>query len=728
MKSIPASQRNLNLPRPRLLIFYGLMALVFGYYLFRLFNYQIIQGEVFQAEANDNRTRVVNLQTQRGEIVDRNGNILARNIASYNVVVTPAELPGNPTYVIQSYRELYDAQLTGAEGAVEEIYRQISNIVDIPVTNPEAYDSEGFLKDDVVKVFKPCDNELGIQEIVLIQDTNAPYSPVRVKCNVSEDVAMLIRERAQDWPGVSIEVEPVRDYPTGYTTSEIIGFLGPIPAVLEEDLVAQGFVPNRDKVGYAGIEAWLDEELRGTNGVRTVEVDSAGQVLRDLTTPVDAVPGYNVTLTIDTRLQAAAKEALRSEMEGWNAYLNEEKYTNGVVIAVNPKTGEILAMVSEPTYENDRLTRGIPADYYLQLQSDPDRPLFNHAISAKHPPGSVFKMATAIGILNEGVVTPEDQIDDPGKITIEERYFENDPTPGTRDYVCYTYKTTGGGHGLMDFIHGVGMSCDVYFYKVGGGFGNEVPEGLNIWRIGEYARALGYGQVLGIELPGETAGLIPDPTWKRLNIGENWSTGDTYISTIGQGYVLSTPLQVLMSFATLANDGKLMKPTLIREITDSEGNVVQAFNPVQLWDITVDPKIHVYDKNFIQTEELKTVEPWVIQKAQEAMRWVVTNGTAKAVFEDVDAQMPTSGKTGTAEYCDNIAQLKDLCKPGLWPAHAWYTGYAPPDDAEIAVVAFVYNGTEGAILSAPVVRNVISAYYELKRIDAESGANTAGTP
>ncbi len=708
----------------RMVIFYSLIAAVFGFYLFKLFDYQILRGDEFLAEANENRTQTVNIQTQRGQIVDRNGFVLARNIASYNLTITPAELPGNPTYVIESYREYYGAELTGGEGAVEEIYRKVSEITGVPVSNPEAYDSEGFLKQELVQTFKPCQNDLGIKEIVLIADTNEPYSPVRIKCNIDQNLAMLVQEKSQEWPGVTIEIEPIRDYPTGYTSSEIIGFLGPIPAVLEADLVAQGFVPNRDKVGYAGIESTLDEMLRGMNGSRTVEVDSAGQILRDLTTPVDAVPGYNVTLTIDTRLQAAAKEALRSEMQGWNTYLNEERYTNGAVIAINPKTGEILALVSEPTFDNERLARVIPADYYEQLITDPDRPLFNHAISAAHAPGSVFKMATAIGILNEGVVTPDYEIDDPGKITIEERYFENDPTPGTRDYVCYTYKTTNAGHGLVNFLKGVGYSCDVYFYKVGGGYGSEVPAGLNIWRIGEYARALGYGQVLGIELPGEANGLIPDPTWKRLTIGENWSTGDTYISTIGQGYVTSTPLQVLMSFATLANDGKLMKPTLIREITDVDGNVIQEFEPVEIWDITSDPVIHVYDENYIQTDELKTVEPWVIDQAQDAMRWVVTDGTAKEVFSAIDAEMPSSGKTGTAEYCDNLAQEKDLCKPGRWPAHAWYSGYAPPEDAEIAVVAFVYNGTEGAILSAPVVRKVLQAYFELKKIDAASSAVT----
>ncbi|MEA4908436.1 MAG: penicillin-binding transpeptidase domain-containing protein, partial [Anaerolineaceae bacterium] len=276
--------------------------------------------------------------------------------------------------------------------------------------------------------------------------------------------------------------------------------------------------------------------------------------------------------------------------------------------------------------------------------------------------------------------------------------------------------------GLVDFLHGVAWSCDVYFYKVGGGFEDEVPEGLGIWRLGEYARAIGYGSPLGIELPGEEGGLIPDPTWKRINVGENWSTGDTYIATIGQGYVLATPLQVLESAATVANDGKLMRPTLVKDILDSEGNVIKSFEPDLVHDITVDPVINVYDEDSYQTGEKKTVAPWVIDMLQEGMHMVtLEGGTGESAFAGME--IPSAGKTGTAEYCDNVAQAKNLCQPGAWPAHAWYIGYAPFDDPEIAVVAFVYNGSEGATLAAPVVRKIMDAYFELKAIDAaKSGA------
>jgi penicillin-binding protein 2 len=375
------------------------------------------------------------------------------------------------------------------------------------------------------------------------------------------------------------------------------------------------------------------------------------------------------------------------------------------------------------------MARIIPQYYYEQLSRDPSRPLFNHAISAEYPPGSVFKMGTALGILNEGVVTPDYKILDPGQISITEKFSPNDPGK-EREYVCYTLKTTGTGHGLVDFLHGVALSCDVYFYKVGGGFKTEVPEGLGIWRIGEYSRALGYGTITGIELPGEAAGLIPDPNWKRINVGENWSTGDTYIATIGQGYVLSTPLQVLVSIATIANDGKLMKPTLIKEILDRDGKAVTRFldpegtmfepGPKMVHDITMDAVITVFDENYFSTDQKKTVAPWVIQLAKEGMRMVTTVGTAKDVF--AGDPIASAGKTGTAEYCDNVAQSKNLCQPGNWPAHAWYVGYAPFDDPEIAVVAFVYNGDEGSRVAGPIVKKVIDAYFELKAIDQASGS------
>jgi penicillin-binding protein 2 len=678
---------NRNFEFWRMLVIYGAMLVVFLFYGFKLYTYQVLDGPSYQAQAEENRTTRISLPTQRGTIYDRNGFVLARNVPSYNLTITPANLPTDT-------------------GALEEIYRQLSELVGMPI-------NQGEITEQTVRAFKPCESEFGISQVVFIADTNWPYRPVRVKCNIAEKAAMIILEKADDWPGVGIEVDPIREYPTGWLTSEIIGFLGPIPATLEDIYRDLGFVPGRDKVGYAGVESSLDTYLLGVNGTRLVEVDNAGKGLRDLESPVDPIAGYNVKLTIDTRLQMAAKNALLIEMKEWNAYLREERMTNGVVIAMNPKTGEILALVSQPTFENNRMARLIPADYYQQLALDPKKPLFNQAISGEHPPGSVFKMATAIGILNEGTFDLKRTITDPGKITILQKFSPNDAgTP--RDYVCWEK----AGHGIVDFYHGIAWSCDVFFYKVSGGYPGEVDEGLGIWRMGEYARALGYGSVTGIELPGEENGLMPDPDWKRIYKSENWSTGDTYIAAMGQGYVLSTPLQVLTSFATLANDGKHMKPTLVKEILDVEGKVVKPFTPTMIWDITRDPVIGVYDENFFLTGERKIVESWVIDAVKVGMRMVVQEGgTAYTQFETMTVQ--SAGKTGTA-YCDDIASKKDLCKPGSWPAHAWYIGYAPFDNPEIVVIAFVYGGQEGSTVAGPIVRKVMDAYFDLKAIDAAS--------
>jgi penicillin-binding protein 2 len=278
------------------------------------------------------------------------------------------------------------------------------------------------------------------------------------------------------------------------------------------------------------------------------------------------------------------------------------------------------------------------------------------------------------------------------------------------------------GFGSIDFVRGIANSSNVYFYKLGGGYREEVPEGLGICRLGTYARAMGYGSYPGIELPLVEDGLIPDPTWKRINHGENWSTGDTYLAGVGQGYVIATPIQVLRSASIIANDGVMMRPTILSEILDGEGNVIKPFTPEAMWDITTDPLIDVIAdptspggcENKI-TGEKKTVNPFVIEKVQEGMRLAVLEGTLEREFSNVT--IAAAGKTGTAEYCDKYANEKNLCKPGDWPTHAWTVAYAPYDDPEIAVVAFVYNGGEGASVAGPIVRQLLQAYFELKAAD-----------
>ncbi|MFN2235127.1 MAG: penicillin-binding protein 2 [Anaerolineales bacterium] len=682
----------------RIWFFVIAVGLIFGVFLLRIFDYQILQGEEYKAFAEENRISEISLPTLRGVVYDRNGIVLARNIASYNVVVVAANLPDS-------------------QGAIQEIYQQLSEITGVPIN----------LGDLETTPYNPCQSELGIAQFVTYAQISSPYVPVKIACNIDEDIARVIQEKAIDWPGIEIEVEAVRDYPTGGLTASIVGFLGPIPAESEEYYRDRGFVPNRDKIGYAGIERYFETILSGKPGKRVVEVDVGGKILRDIRPTIPPIPGENLYLTIDARLQQATETILLGEINGWNDYLGDIRITSGVIIAMDPRTGEILAMVNYPSYENNRMARFIPGYYYQQLLEDVRDPLLNHAVGAELPAGSVFKITTAVGALNEGVVTPEQVIDTPGYIEITERYTPNDPGFARR-FVDWVYKdgANPGGFGQLDFLGGISNSSNVYFYKLGGGYEDEVPEGLGICRLGTYARAMGYGAYPGIELPDEADGLIPDPRWKRINQGENWAIGDTYIVSVGQGFMIATPLQILMSASTIANDGKLMRPTIVRQITDFGDNVIQPFEAEMKWDITKDPVIDIYADPTSTggceaklTGEKKSVESWVIEKVQEGMRLAVTNGTLSVDstgFSNLD--IPAAGKTGTAEYCDEFAAANNLCEPGRWPSHAWTVAYAPYENPEVAVIAFAYNGGEGAPVAGPMVRKVLEAYFEIKSIDS----------
>ncbi|MCC7117351.1 MAG: hypothetical protein IT310_02405 [Anaerolineales bacterium] len=707
-------------------IFLGLTGL-----LSRLVYLQVVQGQNWVIRATDNYTEKVSVPAARGIIYDRNGYILARNIASYNIVITPANLPDS-------------------EADIQNIYRELSDLIDVPVGGPVTEESL-----ENAKLFSACVPGPGIAQMVGLQDSLAPYSPVKIKCNVSEEIARTVQERSADWEGVTVEVEPIRDYPTGALTANLIGFLGPIPATQEKEYEELGFVLNRDKVGYSGVEASMQDVLAGRNGSRVVKVDVAGQELSNLSAPLAPVAGHNIYLTIDTRLQAIADASLKEEIRFWNTYLREIRISSGVVIAMNPKTGEILAMVSYPTYENNRFARIIPAYYYQQLSQDPTKPLLNNAISAEFPPGSVFKLSTATGAFNEGIIDLSTIVDAPGKLELCEKFNPNDPCTGlnVRPFVDHIYEKKPEGFGPISFLQCIAFSSNVCFYKLGGGYFDQIKQGgLGIERLGQYAEALGYNRRSGIELFGEQDGLIPSPAWKRVNTGENWSTGDTYIASVGQGYVLATPLQVLMSGATIANNGKLMQPTIIRQVTDGEGKLspywfnpesfattpfeadgsyqISPFTPNLKWDVTVTPLIKGYscDNGYCSlTDELKTISPEAIAAVRAGTRLAVTStpfGTLYKIFNNYP--IAVAGKTGTAEYCDDVARKKEKCNFGAWPTHAWTLAYAPYDDPEIVVVAFAYNGGEGASVAAPIVQKVIEGYFELKAIDLAQGNQPLG--
>lgn len=647
---------------------------------YQLVRLQITGFDAYTVRAIDNRQQRLTLPAPRGVVYDRNGVLLAQNVPAISVLITPALLPED-------------------SGRLAELYARLSELTGVPVSTPplDAGNATGNrIGDD-----SPSP---GIQELVFLQETNAPYRPVVIAPDISREQALVLGAELRTMPGVQLEVRALRDYPTGALTAHVVGYMGPITEDQSDFYVNLGFDPARDRIGYAGIENRMQDVMAGRNGYKEVEVDVAGRELRTLGEGQAPVPGQSVVLTIDVRLQAAAAAALANRMKienqiaqaDTNPLRPPQPVTNGVAIAINPQTGEVLAMVSLPTYDNTMFSRFIPATYYQEMADHPYKPLFNNAISGEYPPGSVFKVAVAAGALQEGVVTAEQEIFDPGEIIITNRYFPNDPGK-TRRVVCYNR----AGHGDVNFIRGIAVSCDVYFYALGGGYeaGGVKDGGLGIDRLHKYATMLGFDQLTGIELPGERKGLIPTRDWKRLNIGENWSTGDTYIASIGQGYVLSTPLQVLMAYTPFINrDGFVRKPTLIREVRDGEGNVLRSAS--------------------VQNNSQMALTPYVIDQVSLGLRQVMIDGTGKKLgVEGINL----AGKSGTAEYCDNVAQAANRCQYGAWPAHAWMVAYAPYEKPEIAVVVFVYSGEEGSTVAGPVAQEIIDAYFVLKGMSPAAG-------
>ncbi len=743
----------------RLSFFQAVVLGVFCVFGLRLYDLQVREYDIYNADADGNRLKAQPIASSRGAIRDRYDLRLAYNVPAYNVTIIPAELPADLEQTLL-------------------IYNRLSALVGVPPTREIALASGGgFVR--------------SIEELVAEGLGIAPFRPVTIATDVPLRVAMQLLEERIYMQGINVDVVGVREYPTGAITAHIVGYMGPIGEEEAESLREQGYNPAFDRIGYEGIERSLENRLSGTRGSQLREVDVAGEVLR-VVSETAPTPGQSVRLTIDSELQQVADASLAR----WIQFRNENPSpsdkglsSQGIVIAMNPKTGEILSLVSLPAFDNSRFARAIDIPYYLNIAEDPSRPLFNNAIKGLYSPGSVWKLIVSAGVAEEDVINPQTSLRDEGQLILENRYATNDPAASQR-FVCWLRD----GHGAVNFIQAIAWSCDVYYYQVGGGNPNISPQvlkpgGLDIDGLFRYATATGIGSELGVELPFEIAGRMPDPDFKRRNQGENWSTGDTYNAAFGQGYVLVTPLQMLTQVATIVNNGTLYQPTLVREFLDDEGNVITPFEPqimrtlnleevnpnepltlLLLEDMLLkgpsslacvcefdspyydplrcDPqgyrntvniskdrfvqelreyKIHTplnynyngavcqpvrfrsasnpYRPAFLSTNSLELVR----QGALAAV--TIEGGTARAAALDT---VQVAGKTGTAEYCDNVARPLGYCVPGQWPAHAWYVGYAPYDDPEIVIIAFVYNGGEGSRIALPVVRETMQAYFELK--------------
>jgi penicillin-binding protein 2 len=765
---------------PRLIFFSVVMFCIFIVLMIRLYELQFVRYEAFEAAARENAVQAVPLPSTRGVIYDRYGVPLALNAPAFNVAIIPAELPDD-------------------EAATLDVLNRLAALIDVPATRAAA-DAAGkrFVR--------------SLQELVVEGEGIAPYRPVVVATDIDQRIAQIILENLQTLPGVRVDTVSVRQYPSGEITSQIIGYLGPIGEEEANELREQGYNPAFERVGYAGVEAYLERQLAGKRGLETRIVDVAGLpvsvIKRD-----EPQSGQSVRLTIDLALQQAATQALQDRINIINANAQALVTISGTVIAMDPRTGEILAMVSLPTYDNRRFARAIDGEYYTRIAQEAQTPLVNHAIQSLYPPGSVWKLVTAAGVLQENVIPAKAELFDGGDLFIENSFAQNDVGQRQR-FVCWLRS----GHERVDMVKGIAWSCDVYFYQVGGGNPDPKvssvlrPGGLGIKDLNRYATAFNIGVRTGIELPGENAGRLPDPSWKRRNYGESWSTGDTYNAAFGQGYVTVTPLQLLVSSVALSNGGVLWQPTIIKDWLDSEGNVTQAFTPkvnrtilppkagqTAILNIREDMYIQgkkslacicearspykdpnnqeYYDPNLpactpefvsnyratVRTEKWGDVpytvhipfnyrfggvcnplqindflyrdyqppfvEPQHIRVVEEGMLGAVYAAGGTATAADLGYER-VGGKTGTAEYCDNIAAPKGLCIPGQWPSHAWFYGYAPFEAPEIAVIAFVYNAGEGSKNALPVAKAVMDCYFKLKseRLTAPDPTKVSCTP
>jgi penicillin-binding protein 2 len=606
-----------RLVKQKLVLLSILIFLVFGVLTLQLARMQLVDGSKYQVEAESNRLRQVQTPPSRGLIYDRAGIPLVENRASYAAAVVPADVPKDrETAITLTLQEL---------------------------TGVPAGELAAKLEDR--------------------RKSNDPFTPLMVKDNLSQQSAFMLREQISQLPGVRVVVVPRRVYKQGPLLSDVLGFVGRIDEGEYKDLKATGYQAD-DMLGKTGVELTYEAMLRGVPGAKSVETDAAGREVRTLAEE-PAQPGNNLVLSIDSALQAKVTEFLRAGM-------GASKDAAAVVLDV--RTGEVLALVSLPDYDNNLFTEHSDDDAINRVLTDPGKPLLNHAIAERYPPGSTFKQVTAVAALQEGIANAGTTIFSPGVIYVQNEY---DPK------IKYPFKDWAA-LGNLNFYRGVAMSSDVYFYYLAGGYvdnGREVFHGLGATKLAEWMRRFGLGSKSGIDLPGESEGLVPDPEWKEKTFGEPWTIGDTYNMGIGQGYVTATPIQMALVTAAVANGGDVLVPHVVREVRDNSGNVI------------VPP--------YRQVKNNLNVDPRNMGVLREGMREAALPGGTAQTAASKNVQI--AGKTGTAEFGERHGD-------GSYDEHGWFTGFGPFQNPEIAIAVFLDRGN-GAINAAPIGGRIFDYYF-----------------
>ncbi len=573
--------------------------------LAKLWYLQVVKTEELRAKSERNRLRVVRLPAPRGKILDRSGRLLAGVSPIFNICIAKEET-----------------------GDLEALLKKLGPLLDEP---------EPRMRTELAK---------GKREPL--------YMPIVIKKGVDWKTLCRVEASLYRLPGVYVETVPGRRYPYGAVAPHLLGYLG---QVSEEELRANRFPGARsgDLVGKYGIEVVHNQELAGRNGMRRLEVDAMGGLVRvlDQTPPV---PGNDLYLTIDLELQRAAQEALEGR--------------SGAVVAMDPQTGAILAMASSPGFDPAAFIKGLTPEEWARLQDKMKRPLLNRAVQGQYAPGSTFKIVTAAAALQEKIITPQTTFFCNSRFRL-----------GRRTFRCWDWR----GHGKTNLYKALVQSCDVYFYQVG--------LKLGIDKLSRYAMAFGLGSPTGIDLPGEVRGRVPTREWKRRTFHEPWQDGETLIVSIGQGAVTVTPLQMADLISAVANGGTLYRPFYLSQVQGPGGGVVTSFEPTPRGRLPVDPA------------HLRTIRRGLVGAVNDK------KGTGRRCRIK---GFLVAGKTGTAQVREQKKRGLYKKLPWKYRDHAWFIAYAPARHPKLAVAVLVEHGGHGGSAAAPIARKVFETWIQLQ--------------
>jgi penicillin-binding protein 2 len=609
--------------RPIRFVVFGIVAiLAVSGLTARLYYLQITNGAHNTTLADVNRSVIQAIPSSRGLIYDRNGAVLVTNIPIYSVKVRPGDLP---------------------LGQRDAVVATLSRLLSMD-------------RSEIISAIDSASNRFDL---------------VRIATDIPKSAADFIAESHLDLPGVEVDVEARRQYANGALLSQILGYSGPINAQQLADLRSKGYLPD-DVIGKTGIEAQYETVLRGQYGSETVERNAAGERGQVLEMISEAQPGDSLQLTIDTHQQQLAEKALKWSMQSAGI-------KRGVFIVMNPQTGEIQAMVSLPTYDDNLFARGISNQDFQKLLDDPNKPLLNHAISEQFPPGSTYKVVTGSGALADKKITASTQLITRGYLSIGSTRF---------------YDWNRAGFGSCNIYCGFGNSSDTFFYQVAGMLG--------IDRLAYWAKQYGFGAQTGIDLPGEVPGIVPTNQWKLDTFGEPIFPGDVYHAGIGQGFDSVTPLQLINAYAALANGGNVMVPQVVHEVLGPDGSVVRAFTP--------------------QVERKLAVPASALKTMREAARNVALVRHTNTL---VEMPIVVAGKTGTAEF-----GVRD--NQGRLPYDTWFVGFLPKDpyrhandptgfkavdrtDSNLIVLAFLYDANTIGNSALEAVKYYLQLRFDIKQ-------------